>query len=516
MRSTSTIINGSLGASRWLTTAACAFFLFAGPLAVLLAAALGPRSDGFGNVVETVLATYFSNSAIVIAGSIFTALALGAPAAWLTQRYDFPGRKFAVLLQCLPLTISASDAAGLYLEAWSHPIVSSRLALSLTIGAGTAPWIYLILRVALASIPSRLGDAARTLGHGPVSRFLRVDLPLVAVPLLAGTALVAMETLADFGAANRMGIATLSVGLQQQWIGLQETGMVFSFGALLLLAAFVVALPLAVALLRNRGPSPALRAYFPERAHGLKAFAIFAACLALAAPGFLVPAALSVNWAVEKIGRGRLESLYRDTFGTIMTAALVTLICATIALLIAWLTSTGENAARDRRLLWVSVLSLVPPPVVYACLVLAVGGALGDFLLQGRAGIVLTDVVRLLPFMLVPVLDRMDRIPVSLGDSARMLGCTARGAFFRAILPQLSSVLAAGSILTFVLTAKELTASVMLQPFGYHAISLKIFALTGTQQTRESSIWILCSVIVCIYPIWALSSLLDKERRHSA
>lgn len=52
-------------------------------------------------------------------------------------------------------------------------------------------------RIAVASVPRRLDDAARTLGHGRLSRLWTVDLPLMAPGLAAGAGLVLLSAMKE-------------------------------------------------------------------------------------------------------------------------------------------------------------------------------------------------------------------------------------------------------------------------------------------------------------------------------
>jgi iron(III) transport system permease protein len=52
-------------------------------------------------------------------------------------------------------------------------------------------------RVAVGSVPSRVEDAARTLGAGRVRRFISVHLPIMTPGLLAGAGLVLLSTMKE-------------------------------------------------------------------------------------------------------------------------------------------------------------------------------------------------------------------------------------------------------------------------------------------------------------------------------
>lgn len=62
------------------------------------------------------------------------------------------------------------------------------------------PLVFKSARAALESVGKQYEDAARTLGHGELSVFLRVSLPLAFRGVLAGTMLAFARAMGEFGA----------------------------------------------------------------------------------------------------------------------------------------------------------------------------------------------------------------------------------------------------------------------------------------------------------------------------
>ncbi len=63
-----------------------------------------------------------------------------------------------------------------------------------------APFLIIAARSAFAAIDPALDDLAATLGHRPLSRFLRVDLPLAAAGIRAGVLLTWLRAVGEYGA----------------------------------------------------------------------------------------------------------------------------------------------------------------------------------------------------------------------------------------------------------------------------------------------------------------------------
>jgi iron(III) transport system permease protein len=461
------------------------------------------------HLAGTVLPFYLANTLVVAPAAIAFAFLAGGVPAWLTARYDFPGRAGCVFLQLLPLTFPAYVAAGFYLEAWSSPFFESRGALALELGAATAPFVFLFVRVALARLPASLIEAAAALGAGPLERFGRVVLPLLAAPLIAAAALVTAETVSDFGAAHRVGIATFTVGLHQQWFALQHPGLATMLSLVLLAITAVLAAPIIYLGLRGQRAhsSSATPVLAPRRPSLAGTLAIHSACLLAVVPGFWTPLALTTDWAARRIDRTDLSLLFPDVGGTLLTALATVAVCLTLTALFVLVLETGERARGSDRSVWLVVLNFLTPSLVLATAWLAAG-------ISGRAVIVMAIAVKLLPLLLLPVADVLARMPAALVESARSLGCSRLAAIRRVVLPQLPPALAAGMLLVFVLAATELTFSLTLQPFGYNALSLRVYAAASLYQTRAASVWTIGLIIVSIYPIWRLSRLVDAPRGH--
>jgi ABC-type Fe3+/spermidine/putrescine transport system ATPase subunit/ABC-type sulfate transport system permease component len=63
----------------------------------------------------------------------------------------------------------------------------------------SAPFLVVVARSAFRAVDSSLGDVAATLGHGPLARFLRVDVPAAADGLRAGMVLMWLRAFGEYG-----------------------------------------------------------------------------------------------------------------------------------------------------------------------------------------------------------------------------------------------------------------------------------------------------------------------------
>ncbi len=150
----------------------------------------------------------------VAARSVLVSLAPAILVAWLLTRRRFPGRFLLDALVHLPLVVPPVVVGWVLLMLFGvrgpigaplHEWFGIRLVFT-TEGAALAtavmsfPLIVRAVRLGLEQVDPGLEAAARTLGAGPVDRFLTVTLPLMSPGILAGAVTAFAAGLGEFGA----------------------------------------------------------------------------------------------------------------------------------------------------------------------------------------------------------------------------------------------------------------------------------------------------------------------------
>jgi len=139
---------------------------------------------------------------------------LGIAVAWLLTRGRFVGRTLLDALVHLPLVLPPVVVGYLLLlifgtRGWIGAWLQRRLGVELiftTNGAALAtavmsfPLMVRSIRLSLENVDRGLEDAARSLGAGPIDRFLTITLPLMLPGILAGTITAFSAGLGEFGA----------------------------------------------------------------------------------------------------------------------------------------------------------------------------------------------------------------------------------------------------------------------------------------------------------------------------
>jgi molybdate transport system permease protein len=153
-------------------------------------------------------------SLIVAGRSVAFSLLPAVGFAWLLTRRRFPGRTLLDAFVHLPLVLPPVVVGYLLLVLFGvrgpiGQLLDTYLGVRLvftTTGAALAtavmsfPLMVRAMRIALEGVDIGLEQAARTLGAGPVDRFLSITLPLMLPGVLAGSVTAFAAGLGEFGA----------------------------------------------------------------------------------------------------------------------------------------------------------------------------------------------------------------------------------------------------------------------------------------------------------------------------
>ena len=81
------------------------------------------------------------------------------------------------------------------------------------------PYIYLLTRASFITLPISFFQTSAIYGKQP---FFSVALPLARPAIVAGLALVLMETISDFGTVDYFALETLTLGVFNVWLGMNS------------------------------------------------------------------------------------------------------------------------------------------------------------------------------------------------------------------------------------------------------------------------------------------------------
>lgn len=153
-------------------------------------------------------------SLVVASRSVALGLPLAVLAAYAVARGRFPGRAMLDAMLHLPLVLppvvvgwgllllfGVRGPVGSVLQEWfGVRLVFTTGGVVLATAVMSFPLIVRAVRLSLDAVDPGLEAAAKTLGAGPVDRFVTVTLPLMAPGILAGGMVAFAAALGEFGA----------------------------------------------------------------------------------------------------------------------------------------------------------------------------------------------------------------------------------------------------------------------------------------------------------------------------
>ena len=451
---------------------------------------------------------------LVLGVSVAAASAvLGTALAWLVARTDLPGRRTARLLLPLPLVMPsfiaafallAAFAPGGLLEGLLEPLGVDRLpafegfwGALYVLTLFTYPYVYLPVVARLGQLPASLEESARLLGRGPAAVFRTVVAPQAAGAVWAGTLLVFLYTISDFGAVQLLRYETLTSSIYASRV-FDRAGALAQSLLLGLLAVAVVAAErsatrgarpsrlaagarsLRVPLGRWRGPALALVA-------GVVGLALVApvGVLAFWAGRGLVAGSTRAGALVSNAGGLALPAVHTATM-----AVLSAIVAVAAVLPVAYL--TVRHASRLAGTANAVIVGGFALPGLVVALALAFWTLQAPWplaaLYQTQALLVFAYVVHFGSQALRAAQVAVAAVPSRLDDAARTLGAGRLRRLRTVELPLATPGLLAGAGLVLLSTMKELPATLLLAPPGFETLATRIWNATEDAFLADASL----------------------------
>ena len=309
--------------------------------------------DVWDHLIDTALPKYIYTTVILAGGVGFLSL-LRDYHCLVGYHGKFPGLKYFEWLLLLPMAIPSYVIAYAYtdlLETWTTTNISSSNVFGKVLlligfpklgvwescfgdGFCFIPHVYLLARTAFLEQSVNVLEVGRVLGRGPWGSFFKISLPMARPAIAVGTALVLMETLNDYGTVDFFSVPTMTYGLIDVWLGMNNVAGGAQIAASLLV--FVLLLVALEKLSRRRqrvyqkesSRFAALPAYDLK---GFSAFLAFCCCILPILIGFIFPVIILARLAIiyfEISWNKEFQELALNSFLLSFFAALITLMIA--------------------------------------------------------------------------------------------------------------------------------------------------------------------------------------------
>ncbi len=482
-----------------------------------------PTGDTWKHLVETILADYILNSLVLCIGCMICTFLIGTTTAWLCSACKFRGQSFYRWALILPLAYPSYIIAFVYTGILDYggsvyvflyenfglqtPLnIRSMQGAILVISATLYPYIYLLAYSAWRNNSSCLLETGRLLQAKPWSIFTKIALPVARPALIAGTAIVALETLAEYGAVSYFGVNTLSLGIMQTWFGLNSLASAAQLSFILL--TFMVALMLLEQKARKSARYTLHYVPHQEAIYHLrhwKAVLAHIACGLPIAVGFVIPTFFLVRWTLQQNTYETWDNYAQLWTNTVGLALIATITIVACSMLFAYVKRNHANTKINTLIQAISSGYAIPG-VVIAAAVMSLSGLIQSnvgWLLSGSMlALILAYSVRFMTLGVKTIDSGLEKISPTLDDSAKILNASDTQVLTRIHLPLIRPALITATLLVFVDIVKELPMTLTLRPFNFNTFSVKAYELASDERIYEIGFPALNIMLIGLIPLF--------------
>jgi iron(III) transport system permease protein len=537
----------------WTISSILVAALVAIPIVTVIGLAFSPEENIWPHLASTVLPRYVTTTLALMVGVGIGTLFIGVGTAWIVTTCSFPGRKIFEWALLLPLAIPAYVIAFLYTDilefagpiqgalrelfGWVtpkdywFPEIRSLGGAIIMMTLVLYPYVYMLARAAFLEQSLDVLEVSRTLGRGPWHAFFDVALPLARPAIVIGVSLVMMETLNDFGTVDFFAVGTLTLGVFDVWMNMNNVGGAAQIAVLMLVFVLLLIGAERFARRKQRFHHTTTRhKNLPRReVRGWFKFGAFLSCMLPLLMGFLFPVALLINGALGHF-EDALGSGFLATAGNSLMLSGLAAVCAlAVGVLLAYgLRLRGGNFL-NAITRFASLGYAIPGAVLAIGVIIPMAwldnsidaivrqefGVSTGLILSGTIfALVFGYVVRFLALSVGAIEQSLGRITHNIDGAARTLGASPSKILMKVHLPIIRGSMLTAAILVFVDGMKELPMTVIMRPFNFETLATQVHQFAAAEQFGQAAPPALAIVATGILPVILLSLAITHSRKH--
>jgi iron(III) transport system permease protein len=495
----------------------------------------------------------FSNTLIVIFGTVPLAFAIALPLVWITSRTDTPLRGIIELAALLPFitppligavawSLLAAPRTGL-LNVLARQFGAARPVLNIysmsglifVMGLYLSPYVFLTVKAVMDNMDSSLEDASTIAGGGILRTLRHVVLPLCMPGIASAAILVFTRALEEFAIPGILGtpshIYTITTYIFYQAISYTPPRYeVAALLASLIMAVTGAGLAIQMRLLggRQRFTTVSGKGKLPRRIqlgrwrYAALGYALLYIALAVLLPyAVLLYAAFIRGWGIAPIPANFTIAHVLETFSpdfnagtSFVNSTVLAVGGATLATVLALATShTSAKGSRGvgRILdLLTSIPLTMPGPVVAVAMLWAYVHP--PFQLYGTLWILLIAyVTHFIPYGTRTIGNAMSQVSVEFERAASVCGAAQLTRFHGITFPLVRAGVLAGWLLMFVSMLRELSASIFLFVPGTETVAVSLVERWQEADFPGVAVLSLTLVLVSLVVIGIMRSMFGRS-----
>ena len=508
-------------------------------LAIFYSAFLGDTSL-WSHLFSTVLPRYTFNTLTLMFGVGSLSLFFGISSAWVVTRYNFPFKFLFEWALLLPAAVPAYIIAYTYTDifeyagpfqgmlrdifGWSSandywfPNIRSMGGAILVMSSVLYPYIYLMTRASFLTIPASFYQTSQIHGR---NTFWLVALPLARPGIVAGLALVLMETISDFGTVDYFALETLTLGVFNVWMGMNSLSGAAQISSVLFLIV-VVLLTMEYLARRNQRfheKSSGQNNLEEENISNLKKIECICICLLPIILGFIIPVSVLCNFVFSGFSIINFSEIIQTTVSSISLAFFGAIFVMGVSLLMIIVSSYKSNSFQ-KSIIFLASCGYAFPGTILAVGIVVFVGWLNDniyfhfsYFAGGFLILIFAYTTRFLAVGNGAIRSGILRVHPNLMDANKTMGISFFIGIRKLIIPLIYTNILVGGILVFVDILKELPITLLLRPFNFETLATYVYQYASDELLEESSFAALIIILAGLGPVIFLSNTIKNISR---
>ena len=501
----------------------------------------------FDILKKTFLFEYIFNSLSLLVGVLILTFFLGVGSAYVVSFYKFPGVNFfkwaLILSFAIPPYIYAYSlfaffdnygtaftilkslfGEGEYNK--SIPKFDGMFGLILSISFSLYAYVYILARSSFLYQSQNLIDLGRNLGFSKFKSFYSIILPAARPAIVAGLSLVAMETLAEFGAVDFFSVNTLTTGIYNAWITFDDLAFANRISFFLLLFIFILFLTENLSRKKARyhlDTKGGFKQKEKTKLSGTNSFFAFLFCFLLFFLSFLFPLGQMLYWTIkfpENFFDINIINLFLNTLYLVVLSSLALIIFALIS-------NYGNRVSRNKTLNFLSTLSIsgyaIPGVILAVAFITFIAWfdeniikslgflSIKKLFIGSILGLVIVYFVRFYSLAFNGIKSGYEKINVSVDESAYLLGYSKRKTFMNIHVPYLRNSLLFVVILISLEIIRELPITLVLRPFNFETFATTAYISASEDMLEAAAVPSLFLILIAAFFITITSNYILKE-----
>ena len=531
----------------WFVSSFLISFIVLIPVITVFASFFETTSNYYEILKNTFLVEYIFNSLTLLLSVLLLTFIIGTGAACLVSFYRFPGSEFfkwaLILSFAVPPYIYAYSLTAffenygtaftilknLFGEANYNkniPKFDGMFGAILSISFSLYAYVYILARASFLYQSQNLIDLGKNLGFSRFKSFFKVILPAARPAIVAGLSLVAMETLAEFGAVDFFSINTLTTGIYNSWIYFDDLAFANRISFFLLL--FIFSLFILENLSRKRAKyhfnsKGGLKQKVKIKLLGINAFLAFIFCFFIFFVSFLFPLSQMLYWTIkfpENLFDLEITNLVLNTLYLVLLSSLVLIIFSLIS-------NYGNRVSNNKTLNFLSTLSIsgyAIPGVILAIAFITFIAWFDDSIVKSFGfssikkifigsvfGLVLVYFIRFYSLAFNGIKSGYEKMNISVDESAYLLGYSKRKTFTNIHIPFLRNSLLFIIILISLEIIRELPITLILRPFNFETFATTAYISASEDLLEAAAVPSLFLILIASLFIIVTSKYILRE-----